>query len=170
MQAKEILTTLCGLSGEETSFDFSGQHLYAGDAVLIANDISDMGALTSLNLASNSLGELVLPEGWRFGFKGDGSNEQYLHADGRAQKENPGKPDGIIALVDAIQDMRAISSLNLAKNMIRAEGAKHLSAAIKGHKTLTVLDISSNEIGAYSRDNDGGFSMDCVTRRTSCCC
>jgi hypothetical protein len=35
------------------------------------------------------------------------------------------------------------------------EGAKHLSAAIKGHKTLTVLDISSNEIGAYSRDNDG---------------
>jgi hypothetical protein len=41
----------------------------------------------------------------------------------------------------------------LAKNTIRAEGATHLSAAIKGHKTLTVLDISSNEIGAYSEDN-----------------
>jgi hypothetical protein len=43
----------------------------------------------------------------------------------------------------------------LAKNTIRAGGAEHLSAAIKGHKTLTVLDISSNEIGAYSKDNDG---------------
>jgi hypothetical protein len=44
MQAKENLTTLCGLSREETEIDFSGQHLGAGDAVLIANDISsDMG-------------------------------------------------------------------------------------------------------------------------------
>jgi hypothetical protein len=56
MRAKENLTTLCGLSGEETELDFSsGQYLGAGDAVLIANDISDMGALTSLNLASTYL-------------------------------------------------------------------------------------------------------------------
>ena len=39
--------------------------------------------------------------------------------------------------------------------MIRAAGAKHLFEAIKGHKTLTSLDVSSNEIGAYSKDNDG---------------
>ena len=39
--------------------------------------------------------------------------------------------------------------------MLRAEGAKQLSSAIKGHKALTTLDISSNEIGAYARDNDG---------------
>jgi hypothetical protein len=51
--------------------------------------------------------------------------------------------------------MGALSSLNLAKNMLRAEGAKQLSSAIKGHKALTILDISSNEIGAYARDNDG---------------
>jgi hypothetical protein len=44
MQAKENLTTLCGLSREETALDFSGQHLGAGDAVLIANDITNMGA------------------------------------------------------------------------------------------------------------------------------
>jgi hypothetical protein len=46
------------LSGEETELDFSGQDLGAGgagDAVLIANDISDMGAVTSLNLSSNYL-------------------------------------------------------------------------------------------------------------------
>jgi hypothetical protein len=56
MQAKEKLVTLCGLGKEETELDFSGQDLGAGDAVLIANDISDMGAMTSLNLASNKLG------------------------------------------------------------------------------------------------------------------
>jgi hypothetical protein len=55
MRAKENLTTLCGLSREETELDFSSQDLGAGDAVLIANDISDMEALTSLNLASNRL-------------------------------------------------------------------------------------------------------------------
>jgi hypothetical protein len=48
MRAKKNLTTLCGLSGEETELDFSGQHLGAGDAVLIANDISDMGALITV--------------------------------------------------------------------------------------------------------------------------
>jgi hypothetical protein len=59
MQSKEKLVTLCGLSKEETELDFSprsGQCLRAGDAVLIANDISDMGALTSLNLAGNLIG------------------------------------------------------------------------------------------------------------------
>jgi hypothetical protein len=55
MQAKETLTTLCGLSREETALDFSGQYLVAGDAVLIANDISNMGALTSLNLSWNHI-------------------------------------------------------------------------------------------------------------------
>jgi hypothetical protein len=34
MQAKEKLTTLCGLSKEETELDFSDQNLGAGDAVL----------------------------------------------------------------------------------------------------------------------------------------
>jgi hypothetical protein len=56
MQTKEMLITLCGLSKEESELDFSGQNLHAGDAVLIANDISDMRAMTSLNLSDNELG------------------------------------------------------------------------------------------------------------------
>jgi hypothetical protein len=55
MQAKEKLTTLCGLSRDETELDSSGQNLGAGDAVLIANDISDIRALTSLDLSLNCL-------------------------------------------------------------------------------------------------------------------
>jgi hypothetical protein len=55
MRTKENLTTLCGLSGEETELDFSGQDLGAGDAVLIANDISDMGALTKLTFGDTQV-------------------------------------------------------------------------------------------------------------------
>jgi hypothetical protein len=56
MQAKEKLTTLCGLSKEETELDFSDQNLGTGDAVLIANDISDMGALAKLDISSSFIG------------------------------------------------------------------------------------------------------------------
>ena len=55
MQAKENLTTLCGLSREETELDFSGQDLGAGDAVLIANDICDMRAMTTFAISSNDI-------------------------------------------------------------------------------------------------------------------
>jgi hypothetical protein len=57
MQSKEKLTTLCGLRKEDTELDFSGRRLDAGDAVLIANDndISDMGAMTSLDFSNNGL-------------------------------------------------------------------------------------------------------------------
>jgi hypothetical protein len=48
MRTKENLTTLCGLSGEETKLDFSNRSLGGGDAVLIANDIKDMGAIFSV--------------------------------------------------------------------------------------------------------------------------
>jgi hypothetical protein len=56
MQAKKSLTTLCGLRREETELDFSRQDLGAGDAVLIANDISDMGAISLVGMSSNKLG------------------------------------------------------------------------------------------------------------------
>jgi hypothetical protein len=65
MHAKLKLITLCGLSKEETELDFSGrfgcgikqQDLGAGDAVLIANDISDMGGISIVNVLSNSIGD-----------------------------------------------------------------------------------------------------------------
>jgi hypothetical protein len=52
MQAKEKLITLCGLSGEEAELDFSGQNLGVGDAMFIANNISDMRALKSLDISN----------------------------------------------------------------------------------------------------------------------
>jgi hypothetical protein len=56
MQAKEKLTTLCGLSlsNAETELDFSDQNLGAGDAVLIANDISDMEVISQFTFSGDS--------------------------------------------------------------------------------------------------------------------
>jgi hypothetical protein len=82
-----------------------------------------------LNLASNNLGELVLPQGWTSGRKADYS-EEYTHIDGTKQDQHPGKPEGIIALANAIPDMRAMTSLNLASNNLIAEGVKAIAAVL----------------------------------------
>jgi hypothetical protein len=154
MQSKEKLTTLCGLSKEETKLDFSGQGLGAGDAVLIGNDISDMGALTSLNLSSNDIG-------------GHWSNQQ---------QRTIFTPEGIFgiastfvphfvffyvgpaAIANAIKDMGAMLSVNLLKNDIGVAQAEDLVSILKEHPTLkslcgnkgneTKLDMSAKMRGA----------------------
>jgi hypothetical protein len=43
------------LSGDETELDLSNKNLSAGCAVLIANEISDMGTLLKLDLSMNRI-------------------------------------------------------------------------------------------------------------------
>jgi hypothetical protein len=70
-------------------------------------------------MANNNLGELVPPEGWSIKDKGC-SYQMYVHIDGREQKEDPGsKPEGIVALANAIPDMGALSKLDVRGNCIR---------------------------------------------------
>jgi hypothetical protein len=111
-------------------------------------------------LASNNLGELVLPEGWtkkREQFDGK-KQVVFTHADGTKQIEHPGKPEGIIALANAIPDMGAILSVNLLKNNISVAQAENLVSILKEHPTLkslcgnkgdeTELDMSGKMSGA----------------------
>jgi hypothetical protein len=97
--------------------------------------------LTSLNLASNNLGELVLPVGWeKKSVDNDGRYPWfYVHADGTKQDNNPGKPEGAISLANAIPDMGAILSVNLLENGIPMEQAKALANIFKEHPTLKSL-------------------------------
>jgi hypothetical protein len=216
MRAKKNLTTCCGLSGEEAELDFSGQDLGAGDAVLIANDISDMGALTSLNLSSNSigaqwkqgkmvvtpegifvvvvtfgshvvfyvgpvaiadairdtgaltslnlasnnLGEPVLPDGWSIKDKGM-SCEKYVHADGREQKDHPSKPEGVIALANAIPNMRALSKLVMRENGIHgAEAGRAFADMLAQNTVLKELDLSSQKVGTFGKALDALFAKE----------
>jgi hypothetical protein len=121
----------------------------------IADAIRDNGAMTVLNLASNKLGELVLPEGWTKTGGGFSGPIVFKHADGREQKEDPGsKPEGIIAIANAIPDMGAMTSLNLASNRLRAEGAKIVAEAIKVTKCTPVVILAP-----FSCPTD--FSINC---------
>jgi hypothetical protein len=152
------LKTLCGNSGNETELDMSGKMRGAGDAIMLVPDIIDNGALSIANVMGNRIGKEMLSKLQEImrskpnlvslcGIADDatGADLSSLGMDA----------DDAIILASELPDKGAILSLNLAKNVIRAEGAKHIFAAIKGHKTLTILDISGNEIGAYSRDNNG---------------
>jgi hypothetical protein len=152
--------------------------------VLIANDISDMGALSVLNLASNSLGELVLPEGWTSGPNAGFSAMEYMHTNGRKQNQHPGKPEGIIAVANAIKDMRALTALDISKNRLGGfylgysrrspsgygsftatpEGLNAIADAIKDNGTLKTLDISNNDIGQLGLPE--GWSTDYISSYT----
>ena len=89
--------------------------------------------MTALNVANNNLGELVLPEGWTRG-QTESNGIGYIRSDGREQMNPPAgsKAEGIIALANAIPDMEAMMSLNLASNNlgIAPEGAKIMAAVL----------------------------------------
>jgi hypothetical protein len=123
MQSKEKLVTLCGLSRKEATLDFSKQGLGPGDTVLIANDISDMGALSSLNLALNHLTRGTLKP----------MNAPCISEKQWANQESSYKrnTEGLIALANAIPDMGVLTSLNLSSNYLEAEGGKIVAEAIK---------------------------------------
>jgi hypothetical protein len=96
--------------------------------------------VSSLNLAENNLGKLVLPEGWqRTGRK------VWTHSCGAKVTENPGKPVGVIAIANALPDMGALSVLSLKANrLLTAEAGQILSDMLATNSVLKELDVSDN--------------------------
>jgi hypothetical protein len=101
-----------------------------------------MRAMTSLNLANNNLGELVLPTGWTAHLADDGIRTYYGKEGQPSQWEAPSgsTPEGAIALANAIPDMGALTSLDISNQVDRwgdggigVEGAKYLAGAFKDH-------------------------------------
>jgi hypothetical protein len=104
--------------------------------------------LTSLDISSNSIGMLTLPQGWQK----HPTQQKYKSPDGKVQDTAPegSAPEGIIAIANVIPDMRAILSLNLAKNKIggwEAEtGVQALADMLQVNSTITDLNISENRL------------------------
>jgi hypothetical protein len=105
-----------------------------------------MGALTSLNLANNSLGNIVLPEGWTKQVNSEQTAYEYKHIDGTVQGDNPGKPEGVIALANAIPDMGALSKFDISNCNLTAEGGKALAAGLQGNQVMTELSVANNRL------------------------
>ena len=47
------------------------------------------------------------------------------------------------------------TQVEVKSNSLRAEGMMAIAEALKVNSTVTKIDVSDNEIGKYSRDNDG---------------
>jgi hypothetical protein len=114
---------------------------YGGDAIGFAKEVCKglVGneAISSLNLANNSLGQLTLPAGWSTnGWKYFGPNEQIN------ELSNPpegSKPVGVIPIVNAIKYMGAMTKLDVRNNSIDGEGKRALQQAAGSRYVLKFL-------------------------------
>jgi hypothetical protein len=60
MRSKPNLISLCGIADDATEANLSGLNMDADDTIILASELPNKGALSSLNLASNSLGAEAL--------------------------------------------------------------------------------------------------------------
>jgi hypothetical protein len=92
-----------------------------------------MRVLLYLDVSDNNLGKLVPPEGWTKGSYISGGKYHWSHTDGHNEEgviPSGSMPDGVIALADAIPGMKAMTSLNLASNSLRAQGVEIVADAM----------------------------------------
>jgi Ran GTPase-activating protein (RanGAP) involved in mRNA processing and transport len=160
MLAVNTVLKVLDVSSNRSAFDNSACD-GPGFAEELAVGLSDNGALSSLNLASTNLGQLVLPEGWTEK-KGGFMNASVIgsqHTGGTDQTEHPGKPEGIIAIAAAIPDMRALSILSLENNSLGVDGGKALAEGLKGNSVLIELNIANNNLAKYGQDMSGVIAI-----------
>jgi hypothetical protein len=55
MRSKPNLVSLCGIAGDATVADLSGLGMDANDAVVLASELPDKGAMTQLDVSGNNL-------------------------------------------------------------------------------------------------------------------
>jgi hypothetical protein len=148
MRSKPNLVSLCGIADDASEADLSGLRMDADDAIILASELPDKGALSVLNLAYNNLGELVLQQGWTQVVNKETNRYEFEHIDGRTVpwEQNPGKPEGIVALANAIRDMRALSHFDISKNSLNAEGGRLLAEALKGNQVITKLNHRQQQL------------------------
>jgi hypothetical protein len=113
--------------------------------VALAGAIKDMRALSSLNLAKNSLGGLVLPADW----KKTEYKKEWVHSDGSKVTDKPGKPEGIIAIATAIPDMGALTKLDISNNDIGQGGSLQL--------IIEVCDTKIIELDKHESESDDDY-------------
>jgi hypothetical protein len=66
MRSKPNLVSLCGIADDATEADLSGLNMDADDAIILASELPDKRAMTSLNLADNGIGGYYTDKGSRY--------------------------------------------------------------------------------------------------------
>jgi hypothetical protein len=116
--------------------------------------------MTSLNLADNNIGKLVMSEGWQYD---EDADEYWKEVEGEelVEKQLPAGeqlaiegPVGAIAIVNAIKDMGALSKLVMRQNNIHgAEAGKAFADMLARNTVLKELDLSSQKVGDFGAEN-----------------
>jgi hypothetical protein len=120
--------------------------------IKFAKDMKDMGSLSSLNMSSNRIGEVVVTNGWEHK-DAKGGYKAYFK-DGKGQRNPPPGCGaiGVIALARALQDMMSLSRLDLSGNSIGGKhgepGVKAIAEALKVNGNITEINLASNKFDA----------------------
>ena len=128
--------------------NLSSNGFYAKDAKHLADGLSTNGELTSLNISKNRIGVLVPPDGWETGFNGKG--QQGFKTTGGEWTMTPpdgAKPEGVIALADAIKNNGALTSLDISSNRLWEAGTKAIAEGLKDNIIMTELNLADNAMG-----------------------
>ena len=140
--------------------DPGGCGLGPGDAVIIANDISDMGAMTKFDISSNDIraeGGKALAEG----LKGNQmTKELNFSGNNLGYNSNLGTgTSGIITIADDIPGMGALSIANVMGNRIGQEQLTKLQAIMSSKPNLVSLcgiadDATEADLSGLGMDAD----------------
>ncbi len=154
LKVHPTLVSLCGIAEDATKADLSGLYMDADDAVILAAELPAKGALTSLDISANNIGDLVplqtLPEGW----SGPNQYGNYDGPGGTFAKAPPGsKPEGVIAIADAIKNNGALVKFDISNNALKALGGVALAEALKDNNVMTNLNLAGNMLGIKQDSN-----------------
>jgi hypothetical protein len=134
MRSKPNLVSLCGIADDATEADLSGRGMDADDAIILASELPDEGAMTKLDISFND----IRAEGGKAlaaGLKGNQVIQELNISDNELTKNSNCDADtsGVIAIADAIPGMGALASLDLFRNNICNGGVASITTALKMH-------------------------------------
>jgi hypothetical protein len=149
MRSKPNLVSLCGIADDATEADLSGLRMDADDAIVLASELPDKGAMTSLNLASNELkaeGAKIVADAIKVTSVHLRSFWCHFHVHLTSQST--------AVVCYCPQDMRALTKFDISNNSLYAAGGKVLAESLNGNQVMTELNLAKNTLGRKA--NSGG--------------
>ena len=155
------LKSLCGNKGDETELDMSGKNMRVEGAIMLVPEIIDNGALTSLDLSNNNIGQLVMSNGWQEdadGYRKEVDGEEIVEMQIPAGEQLATEsPVGAIAIANAVKDMRALTKLDISNNNIEQGEALQRIADLCNTKSIELDNHESESESESGSGSDGDY-------------